>query len=186
MMKKNDLKNELLHCPSVAFEAATGVRGISGQYHYPQGRSRAAFERYAGKAWSLSAGCYSAFAAHSIEPAQTFIYLKDIAPRKLKKIQDMWKAVSDLNLDLNNIRFDQQNPLSLRSALTGVASRFHADDIEFYISFLDRTLVRAGEEARLDPRYNADLCAVAQAAGQSLGWVPAPQTLQTIKAQLGC
>ena len=167
--------------PAVAFEVFNGVDGIAGDYMFPEvkvgvepypnaGRA-AIFYRYITDTYDGPVcGCFQTIGNKDIK-------ISDPPPDLMRRMQEDWKKLMDLNPELQTVRFDRNNPLSLLYALSGVSSLFNPADIDFFIN------LQEGSAQKL-PEYNALFGEVRTMSTVSIQWIPAPQTLAFIKEKL--
>jgi hypothetical protein len=146
--------------PPVWLEKLNGMSGISHAYRYPPGLKPDELQTYAKIAWR-----------------------QDGRPRKsgksmAEKLGRVFDALAALNPELEAIRPDSTYPGNIFDAVMGVASGFKPEDIAFFRE------IGGGSIAEKDEHYAALRGSLdRELKDGSLQWVPAPSTLNLIKAE---
>lgn len=174
--------------PAAAFEAAHGLSGVATYYNFPEKtvdgettRYGLFFEHYVTSRYSAAVfACYEDPKTNGYKIAKTAELDADL----MQGLQDDWDGLVALNPELASVQVDRDDPLNMFDALLGVANIFNVDDMNFFLTNrqTQKSMAIYAYVSKI-PDYQPlfdDVCRLAKC--QSPGWVPAPQTLQKIKA----
>ena len=181
--------NRRYAAPALNFEAQTGIEGVGRTYKMPNGISMEYME-------SLLPGTdFSLFQMKHVVPtderfrfswAMAAEQVVPLATTMETKYQKLIDTLCDLNPELKNIKFDQQNKSDRDNFLWGVTSGFNPDDIQHFLdrSHRDPAEIKQEQLTGIWPQLKRRCDEIFGKEQHLVQWVPSPATAAHINEQL--
>lgn len=148
---------------SAEFEVASGLRGISANYKFPDQQTATQFDYWASSFCSFRDG-------DSVQ--------------ETRFVQGVWGQLVRLNPELGEIK-TEGNPLFIRNGIFGAASLFNPDDINFFIELPKITKCDTVALLAHSTAVYEDLSMeIDSRTGVTRQWVASPETLLKIYDQV--